>query len=216
MNSSIEAARTQMVNQQVRAWDVLDPVVLGTLSDVRREQFVPAQFRNLAFADTGVPLPCGQVMMSPQVEGRLLQALTITPADAVLEVGTGSGFLTACLARLGAGVVSLEIFGELAEAARAQLAGAGNATVLTEDVFRYAPSKVFDVIAVTGSMPVYDPYFEEWLAVGGRLFVITGERPVMEATLVRRLGPNEWSRESLFETVIPPLVNAVQPDKFVF
>lgn len=218
MNNSLETARTQMVTQQVRAWDVLDPVVLGVLSDVPREFFVPARYQALAFADTGIPLPCGQVMMAPQVEGRMLQALGIAPGDSVLEVGTGSGFITACLARLAAGVTSLEIHEELAAAARDRLeaVGTGNAEVVTADVFRHVPGRSWDVVVLTGSLPVYDPRFEQWLAPGGRLFAIVGERPVMDARLVRRLGDSEWARESLFETVIPPLLNAPSAGKFTF
>ena len=158
MSMNVEDARTQMVNQQVRAWDVLDPAVLSVLAQVPREQFVPPRFRNLAFADTEIPLGGGQVMMTPQVEGRLLQALAIRGTDRVLEVGTGSGFLTACLARLGSRVTSLEILPELADTARRNLRGVAtwNAEVRTEDVFQYRPAEPWDVIAVTGSVPQPD------------------------------------------------------------
>ena len=162
MSMNFEVARTQMVNQQVRAWEVLDPAVLAVLSSVPREQFVPPRYRNLAFADTAIPLPGGQVMMTPQVEGLLLQALTIRGTDRVLEIGTGSGFLTACLARLAANVTSLEILPGLAEDGRRNLSSVStwNADVRHVDVFQYRPQQAFDVIAVTGSVPQYDERFQ--------------------------------------------------------
>lgn len=213
-----EAARIQMVNQQVRAWDVLDQAVLRTLREVPRERFVPAAYRNLAFADTAIPLPHGQCMMTPQVEGRLLQALAINPGDRVLEVGTGSGFLAACLATLGGQVTTLEIFADLAASARAVLeaTGHGDVEVVPADVYAWQPAGSFDCIAVTGSLPVYDRRFEQWLSPGGRLFVIVGQEPIMDARLLRRGADAAVSTESLFETVITPLINAVQPEKFVF
>jgi protein-L-isoaspartate(D-aspartate) O-methyltransferase len=218
MSMNVELARTQMVNQQVRAWDVLDPVVLSVLTRVPREQFVPPRFRNLAFADTGIPLGAGQVMMTPQVEGRLLQALAIRGTDRVLEVGTGSGFLTACLARLGSRVTSLEILPELADAARRNLQGVAtwNAEVRTGDVFQYRPGESYDVIAVTGSVPRPDERFQGWLADGGRLFIVVGEDPLMQARLVTRQGPEQWTTTTLFETSVPALLNAPPPSKFRF
>lgn len=213
-----ESARQQMVNQQVRAWDVLDPTVLRVLGETPRERFVPAAYRSLAFADTEIPLAGGQFMMTPQVEGRTLQALAIVPTDAILEVGTGSGFLAACLAKLGARVTSVEIRPALADPARRALreTGTGNCEVLTEDIFRWRPAEQFDCIAVTGSLPVYDPRFQEWLAPGGRLFVVVGGAPAMEARLIRRQESGELIHESLFETVLAPLDNAIQPEQFVF
>lgn len=218
MSMNVEDARTQMVNQQVRAWDVLDPAVLSVLTQVPREQFVPPRFRNLAFADTEIPLGAGQVMMTPQVEGRLLQALAIRGTDRVLEVGTGSGFLTACLARLGSRVTSLEILPELADGARRNLRGVAtwNAEVRTEDVFQYRPAESWDVIAVTGSVPQADARFQGWLADGGRLFIVVGEDPLMQARLVTRLGPDQWTTTTLFETSVPALINATLPSKFRF
>ena len=218
MSMNVEDARTQMVNQQVRAWDVLDPAVLSVLAQVPREQFVPPRFRNLAFADTEIPLGTGQVMMTPQVEGRLLQALAIRGTDRVLEVGTGSGFLTACLARLGSRVTSLEILPELADSARRNLRGVAtwNADVRTEDVFQYRPGEPWDVIAVTGSVPQADARFQHWLAVGGRLFIVVGEDPLMQARLVTRQGPEQWTTTTLVETSVPALRNATPPSKFRF
>lgn len=218
MSSNLESARTQMVNQQVRAWDVLDPAVLAVLTEVPREQFVPPRFRNLAFADTTIPLRSGQVMLTPQVEGRLLQALAIRGMDRVLEVGAGSGFLTACLARLGNRVTSLEIIPELADDARRNLQAVStwNAEVRTEDVFGYRPDEPYDVIAVTGSLPAPDDRFQHWLAEGGRAFIVTGEDPLMRARLVTRQGPDQWTSITLFETSIPALLNATPPSKFMF
>jgi protein-L-isoaspartate(D-aspartate) O-methyltransferase len=218
MSTQVEAARTQMVNQQVRAWDVLDPAVLAVLTKVPREQFVPPRFRALAFADTAIPLGHCAAMMTPQVEGRLLQALAIHGSDRVLEVGTGSGFLTACLARLASRVTSLEIEPELAGTARRQLwdAGTRNAELLTADVFDYRPGEAFDVIAVTGSVPQADERFQHWLADGGRLFIVVGEEPLMRARLITRLGPDEWSATTLFETSLPALRHAAAPSHFRF
>lgn len=214
----IEAARTQMIGQQVRTSRVLDPGVLRVLAEVPREAFVPPPLRSLAFADTSVPLDHGQMMMSPQVEGRLLQYLSVRPDERVLEVGTGSGFLTACLARLGAGVTSLEIFPDLADTARQRLReqGSRGCNVEVADVFGWTPDQPYACIAVTGSVPVYSTLFESWLAPGGRLFVIVGTEPVMEALLVTRRENGTVVRESLFETVVTALLNAPQPDPFRF
>jgi len=218
MSINVEAARTQMVNQQVRAWDVLDPAVLAVLTQVPREQFVPPRFRNLAFADTEVPLGYGQLMLTPQVEGRLLQALSVRGNDRVLEVGTGGGFLTACLARLSRQVTSLEILPELADVARRNLRGVStwNAEVHIGDVFSYRPDAPYDVIAVTGSLPKPDERFQHWLADGGRLFLVTGEGPLMQARLLTRQGPEQWAETTLFETSLPALLHAPPLSKFRF
>ncbi len=218
MSINAEVARTQMVRQQVRAWDVLDPSVLAVLAAVPRESFVPARYRALAFADTAIPLPGGEEMMTPQVEGRLLEALAVRGTDRVLEVGTGSGFLTACLARLAGQVTSLEILPELADGARRSLQAAGtwNVDVRCQDVYGYHPDERFDVIAVTGSIPEPDARFQGWLADGGRLFVVTGEDPVMFARLVTRESGGQWTDTTLFETSLPALRNAPRPPRFTF
>lgn len=213
-----EAARHQMVTQQVRAWAVLDPEVLQVMTDIPREDFVPAAYRRLAFADTAIPLAEGQQMLTPQLEGRILQALSITPADRVLEIGTGSGFLTACMARLGREVLSLEIRAGLAATARSALgtAGIGNCRIVVGDVFDWQPEGSFDCIAVTGSLPLPDERFQQWLAPGGRLFTVLGKAPAMEAVLLTHGRQGGFERESLFETSLPALDNAPQPEGFVF
>ena len=216
MNTKTEVARTQMANQQVRTWDVLDPAILAVLGAVPREQFVPPRYRSLAFADTCIPLPGGQSMLTPKLEGRLLQALSPAASERMLEVGTGSGFMTACLAALGGRVTSLEILPELADTARTKLAAYRGAEVQTMDVFGFAPAERFDVIALTGSLPIYDRRFEDWLAVGGRLFVVSGNAPRMEAQLVRRLAETERATKVLLETVAPPLMNAPGHQAFNF
>lgn len=215
---NIEIARRQMIEQQVRAWEVLDNRVLGALAQVRREIFVPQGYRELAFADTQIPLAHGQFMLAPKVEGRFLQALELTPADAVLEIGAGSGFFAACLSRLAGSVRSVEIFPELTAFAQENLRASGVSGVHVEtcDAMTLDESGRYGAIAVTGSLPVYDARFERALEVGGRLVVVVGEPPVMEARLVRRASETQWVRESLFETVIEPLVNAPQAPRFLF
>jgi protein-L-isoaspartate(D-aspartate) O-methyltransferase len=224
---SVNQAREQMIEQQVRAWEVLDARVLSLLRNVPREQFVPDAHRYLAFADVNVPLPHGQHMLRPNIAGRLLQSLELTGTERVLEIGAGTGFLTACLAAASGHVKSLEVFADLAERARANLAavGAANVEIVTADAMQAGaqlePSPAaggarYHAIAVTGSLPVYDERFQRLLEVGGRLFVIVGDAPVMEARLVRRVAEDGFSTESLFETVVDPLVNARRPPGFAF
>jgi len=212
-----EFAREQMVQQQIRAWDVLDERVLDTFRSVPRELFVPAEQRFLAFADVEVPLPNRQHMLRPSVAGRLLQSLELTGAERALEIGAGSGFVSACLAVGCASVRAIEIFPDLAALAQANLSsfGARNVEVVTGDATCLA-SERYDVIAVTASLPAYDERFQRLLAVGGRLFVVVGEPPVMEAYLVRCVAEGAWARESLFETVLDPLINAQKPSTFIF
>ena len=217
--SEIEQARFNMIEQQIRTWDVLDQRVLDVMNSVPREQFVPEHYRSLAFADTNIPLGHDQVMMAPKLEGRLLQALAITADDAVLEIGTGSGYLTACLARLGKHVTSIDITADFTTAAAAKLEAQGisNVTLETFDAAEGIESdKRYDVIAVTGSLPLLQQQFQKNLAVGGRLFIITGSLPIMEANLITRVDENHWSSECLLETCIPPLLHAARPQAFVF
>lgn len=214
----IEQARFNMIEQQVRPWDVLDQRVLDVMGNTPREDFVPDKYRSLAFADINVPLGHDQVMMAPKVEGRLLQALAIKPEDSVLEVGTGSGYLTACLAQLGKHVTSIEVFPEFSETAGAALTehDIRNVTLQQGDAANGIDTdKRYDVIAVTASVPVNREQFHASLAIGGRLFLILGRPPVMEAVLVTRVAEADWTRESLFETALPPLVNADEPQRFV-
>lgn len=214
----IEQARFNMIEQQVRPWDVLDQRVLDVMSTTPREDFVPEKYRSLAFADINIPLGHAQVMMAPKTEGRLLQVLGVQATDSVLEIGTGSGYLTACLSRLGNHVSSIEIFKEFSEAAAAKLAAHGyrNVTLREGDAANGIDSATrYDVIAVTGSLPVLQQQFHRNLAIGGRLFVIAGIPPVMEALLITRIDERNWSRESLFETSLPPLLHAAQPQRFV-
>ena len=211
-------AREQMIEQQVRAWDVLDARVLEVMRRVPRELFVPSGQRYRAYADVEVPLARGQHMLRPSVAGRLLQALLPGTGEAVLQIGAGSGFLTACLRAMAAQVRSLEIFPELAEAARRNLATLGmrDVEVLDADALSAEGGARYDAIAVTASLPLYDARFERMLTLGGRLFVVVGEAPVMEARLVRRTAEDACSAQSLFETVIDPLVHAARPPGFTF
>jgi protein-L-isoaspartate(D-aspartate) O-methyltransferase len=198
---------------------VLDARVLELLGEVRREDFVPERFRKLAFADMQIPIGHGQVMMEPKVEARLLQELELRPTDRILEVGTGSGYVTALLARLGGEVFSVEIVPELSLAARDRLAAHGVDNVHLEigDAAagwpRHAP---YDAILLTGSVPLLPQAFVDSLAPGGRLAAVVGRAPAMEAVVVSRRKDGGFERRSLFETVIPPLINAEAPAEFVF
>jgi protein-L-isoaspartate(D-aspartate) O-methyltransferase len=214
----ITSARRQMIEQQVRAWEVLDLRVLGIMERVPREEFAPPAHRELAFADLSLPLGHGQSMLPPKLEGRILQSLEIETDDRVLEVGTGSGFFAACLGGLARSVRSIDIYPDLVEAARANLLRTGihNVSVDHMDAMALAENGAYDVIAFTASLPIYDARFERALAVGGRLFVVVGRGPVMEAQRITRTGPAEWLRESLFETVMDPLIHALEPPRFVF
>ena len=207
-----------MVQQQVRAWDVSNPAVLRVMSELRREQFVPAGFEALAYADTEIPLPHGQAMMTPIVEGRLLQALELRSGHNVLEIGSGTGFLTACLAKLSAAVTSVDIFSDFVAMAKSNLADAAieNVELLCMDATTDLPKGQFDAVAVSGSLPVFDTRLIDAVKPDGRLFVIVGESPVMDARIVTRTGENEWTTKSLFETDVRPLLNASRPPAFSF
>jgi protein-L-isoaspartate(D-aspartate) O-methyltransferase len=216
---NLEQARYNMIEQQIRPWDVLDDQVLGVLSVTPREDFVPPQYSALAFSDISVPLGNDQYMMPPKLEGKLLQSLAIRPTDSILEIGTGSAYLTACLARIGQSVHSVDLFDDFTEAAREKLARhtIDNVTLETGDAAAgWNTDKRYDVIAVTGSLPTLHRNFHGLLNPGGRLFVIVGRPPIMQALLITRAGEQEWNHESLFETSIPALLNAPQPEDFKF
>ena len=214
---NVEQARFNMVEQQIRPWDVLDTAVLDLLFEVKRERFVPEACRELAFADLEIPLGHGESMMAPRLEARILQDLGVKPGDTVYEVGTGSGYLTALLARRARHVTSAEIHPDLSARARANLAaaGIGNVTLLEGDSAR-APlgEKAYDAIVLTGSTPELPEAFIARLNPGGRLIAIVGDAPVMKALLVEQAGPGEIRRTELFETLLKPLVNAQAPARF--
>jgi len=210
-------ARELMVEQQVRPWDVLDPRVLDVIATLPREEFVPAAHRALAYTDMALPLPHGERMMKPVVEGRTLQALALDAGDDVLEIGTGSGYLTACLARLARDVVSLEQHADLADAARHQLDAQhlGNVNVIHADAFAYDTDRRFSAICVTAAVDAIPAKFVEWLQPGGRMFVIRGRSPAMEAVLLHN-DAGQPRIESLFETDLPYLVGAAPQPVFEF
>ena len=214
----IEHARFNMVEQQIRTWEVLDQDVLDLLFTVRREEFVPAAYRSLAFADLELPLGDGQRMWTPKMEARVLQDLRLQPGESVLEVGTGSGYLTALLASRGARVTSVEIIPRLAAEAKAKLARAGvrDVDLRTGDAARGFSAATFDAIVLTGSTPILPDELVAQLKPGGRLFAVVGDPPVMTARLVRYVGPGSWTTADLFETVVDPLINAAAPARFTF
>jgi protein-L-isoaspartate(D-aspartate) O-methyltransferase len=207
-----------MITQQVRAWDVLDDRVLDAMRTVRREHFVPERFRDLAFADAEIALGHGEHMLAPKLVGRILQALDVGQNSSVLEVGTGSAYMSACLARLGASVRSFELHPDIADHARANLARelVAAVSISQADAFATELGDGYSHAVLTGSLPQYDARFERTLAVGGRLFVIVGEAPLMEARLITRIGPTDWRTENLFETAVAPLHRAPTAAAFEF
>lgn len=214
---NFEKARFNMVEQQVRTWEVLDGRVLDVIGTLKREDFVPVRYRKLAYADLAVPIAEGQSMLKPVVEGRILQALEISPDDEVLEIGTGSGYFAACLAKLGRMVTSVELRPALAESAqdRLQQAGIRNVQVEQADALSdFQPQVAFDVIAVTGAVTRVPEHFRDWLAPGGRLFVVHGLDPIMEAVVITRMGEEQFVQQSLFETVIDYLDGAAPTPRF--
>ncbi len=215
----IERARFNMVEQQIRTWEVLDQRVLELIGRSPRENYVPAAYRKLAFADTNIPIGHGQVMMQPKMEARLLQELEIASTDKILQVGVGTGYLTSLLASSGKQVYGVEIFPDLAQDAAEKLETHGHKNVSVEigDAVegwkKFAP---YNVIVFTGSVPILSEAVKAQLAPGGRLFVIVGKSPVMEALLITRLQDGSFGERSLFETDLPPLANAKAPAKFIF
>jgi protein-L-isoaspartate(D-aspartate) O-methyltransferase len=214
-----EQARFNMVEQQIRPWEVLDQTVLDLLTRVKREEFVPAAYRSLAFFDMEIPLGHGESMWPPKLEARTIQALQLKKTDKVLEIGTGSAYLSALLASLAGHVHSLEIRADFTQDADAKLRAHGfdNVTLETGDGSRgwekHAP---YDVIVVTGSLPVMPASLPAQLASNGRLFAVVGDDPVMQAQLITCVSHGMFRTETLFETSLKPLVNAPQPERFVF
>ena len=218
-NMQRETARFNMIEQQIRTWEVLDGAVLDLLKLVPREAFVPQQYAGLAFADLEIPIGHGQTMLSPKMEGRILQALEIKKSDIVLEIGTGSGYLTALLAHQAKQVYSVELVAELSQQAqeRLQQQGLNNVTLEIGDAAQGWPAHApYDVIVYTGSLPVAPDAVLKSLAIGGRLFVVTGEAPVMQATLIDCISTASYKHDVLFETCLPSLGNAPQPERFLF
>jgi protein-L-isoaspartate(D-aspartate) O-methyltransferase len=221
--NATEQARFNMVEQQIRTWEVLDQNVLDLLFHVKREDFVPPAYRALAFMDTEIPLGEGQFMLSPKLEARIIQELAPKPHERVLEIGTGSGYLTALLANSTARVASIEYFETLANSAAAKLAvaGIGNVEITVGDAAAspaaFLPAdQLFEIIVLTGSLPTPPTAFLPYLAVGGRLFAVIGDAPAMQATLMVKEAAASYVSTVLFETVTPPLINAPQPSRFTF
>lgn len=220
MALDIEQARFNMIEQQVRTWEVLDLRVLDVLKLVPREDFVPARYRRMAFADLRLPLARGQAMMKPVEEGRMLQALAVEAGHSVLEIGTGSGFTAACLSALGGQVLSVDIYPELAESAAARLnrldfksIEVRSADALSTD---FQPGQRFDRVVVTASVAEVPAAMLDWVAPGGRLFAVCGHSPAMEAICLHRAADGSWTTDSLFETDLPRLVGAEDAPVFKF
>ena len=215
----VEHARFNMIEQEIRTWEVLDPAILELLSKVKREAFAPAAYRALAFVDMEIPLGHGEKMLQPKLEARMLQELMLKNTDRVLEIGTGSGYMTALLAHLAEHVYSVDINAEFTRAAGEKLLAhaIANVTLETGDAALGWPSHgPYDAIVLTGSTPILPKSFQESLKPGGRLLAIVGEPPVMQAQLVTRVAREAFSSVGLFETCIAPLKNAVHPERFVF
>jgi protein-L-isoaspartate(D-aspartate) O-methyltransferase len=212
------SARHQMVDQQVRTWDVFDQDVLDAMATVEREHFVPDALRHCAYADAEIPLAHGQCMLRPSVAGRILQAVNVKAGDRVLEIGTGTGYLTSCIARIAGSVTSIDLYEDFIHAAKAALErdGIANATVLQMDATTDLPDGSFDVVIITGSLPEEDPRFIDKLGPGGRLFVVVGAPPAMRALRVTRADNSETTTEQLFETNIPALVAPARAPVFAF
>lgn len=219
LTMNIEQARFNMIEQQIRPWDVLDPQVLDLLFVVKREDFAPAAYRNLAFADMEIPIGSGQTMLAPKIEAKMMQELGIQKTDKVLEIGTGSGYMAALLAARADHVVTVESRPEIAAAAKANLerAGVNNVTIeIGNGVDGWSSRGPYDAIVVSGSVPSVSPSLLKQLRVGGRLAVIVGEAPVMEAQLITCTADGTYNTVNLFETVIPALDGADAKDQFTF
>lgn len=218
-NMPRETARFNMIEQQIRTWEVLDPTVLQLLNDVPRENFVPTEYQGLAFADIEIPLGHGQTMLSPKLEGRILQVLNVQKTHTVLHVGTGSGYFAALLASLAKHVISVDIYADLSAQAAKKLAAQHiqNVTLEVADAISDLPAhKPYDLIVYTGSSPIEPAGVREQLKIGGAMFIVLGQAPVMQATLIHRVSETGFREEVLFETCIPELINAPQAQQFEF
>ncbi|MDG2375434.1 MAG: protein-L-isoaspartate O-methyltransferase [Woeseiaceae bacterium] len=213
-----DSIRQQMVEQQVRTWDVLDPEVLQTLRDIPRERYVPAEFADCAYADAEIPIGFGQVMFRPSLDGRILQAVNIQPGESVLEVGTGTGYLTACISRLAASVTSIDLHQSFLDAACKKLVEdtADNITLSQMDASAELPDDEFDVVIVSGSLPRQDDRLATLLRPGGRLLTFIGESPAMTATLISHDQADELNVRGLFESDVAPLVRTSERSPFTF
>lgn len=222
-NMPREVARFNMIEQQIRTWEVLDPTVLQLLNDVPRENFVPEEYLGLAFADIEIPLGsdvnAGQTMLSPKLEGRILQALKVQKNHHVLHIGTGSGYFTALLANLAKHVISVEIEEKLSAEAAIKLTQnhIQNVSLQVADGVSGKPNNEFyDVIVYTGSSPIEPAGARQQLNIGGKMFIVLGEAPAMQATLIQRVSETGFRQDVLFETCIPALINAPQAQQFEF
>jgi len=212
-NFDFERARFNMVEQQIRTWEVLDERVLEVIRNVPREAYVPERYRGVAYMDLRVPLPNGQYMLEPKVAARMLQAVDVKPSEQALEIGTGSGYVTACLAQLAAHVTSVEYFADLKELAARNLAAqnVSNVTLEVGDASKgWDDGRRYDVIVVTGSLPELHQGFHKSLTIGGRLVLAVGQGLGMlnEVLLITRVAEDQWATQSLFDTYIEPLINA--------
>jgi protein-L-isoaspartate(D-aspartate) O-methyltransferase len=216
---NLEQARYNMIEQQIRPWEVLNQDVLDLLVQIPREDFVPEAYRNMAFTDTAIPLPHGHFMLAPKIEARLLQAIDIQPDEDVLQVGTGSGYLCALMASMGHHVTTVDIHEDLLQHAQQKLAEHNIHNVSFEcgdGAQGWNHNRSYNVIVVAGGLPILPESFQHSLKIGGRLFAFVGDAPAMEAVLITRVGENEFSHEELFETEVPVLENAQQPERFSF
>ncbi|MDH5480265.1 MAG: protein-L-isoaspartate O-methyltransferase [Nitrosomonas sp.] len=216
---NLEETRSNMITQQIRTWNVLDDNVLDLLYRLRREEFVPTAYHDMAFVDMEIPLGHGQVMLAPKMEARILQELHIKKTDKILEIGSGSGYMTALLAKQGAHVNSVEIIPELKAMAENNLKAheIANVTIEQGDAAQgWSKNEPYDVIVITASTPVLPEAFLKSLNPGGRLFAMIGEDPVMDVVIVTCVAPGEFNTTKLFETSTVPLINAQQPERFVF
>ncbi len=215
----LDQARDNMIKQQLRTWGVLDEDLLALIAQTPRENFVPEEYKSLAYADMNIPIGHEQKMLTPMEEARILQALAVKPHEKVLEVGTGSGYVTSLLAQQAKQVISVDIISDFMTPAAKRLAdlSISNTTFITGNAAQgWAEDEPYDIIAVTGSLPFLPQAFRDQLKVGGRIFAIIGQAPAMEASLITRMDEDTWSQQGIFETVVPPLLEALQPEQFHF